>query len=64
MTYNDQIVEDVRDAREKLFKKFDFDLKKFIKHIREEDKKHPESIAKDIKSYSNLPDFSKLRKGL
>lgn len=59
MAYNDPIVEDVRDAREKLFKKFDFDLKKFLKHIREEDKKHPESIAKDVKPYTKLPDLSK-----
>jgi len=59
MFYDDPIVEDVRDAREKLFKKFDFDLKKFLKHIREEDKKHPESIAKDIKPYNKIQDFSK-----
>ena len=59
MPYDDPIVEDVRDAREKLFKKFDFDLKKFLKHIREEDKKHPESIARDIKPINKLPDISK-----
>jgi hypothetical protein len=59
MPYDDPIVEDVRNSREKLFKKFDFDLKKFLKHIREEDKKHPESIAKDIKPIKKLPDFLK-----
>jgi len=58
MTYNDPIIEDVRNVREKLFKKYDFDLKKFLKHIREEDKRHPESIAKDIKPYK-LPNLSK-----
>lgn len=59
MPYDDPIVEKVRDARKKLFTKydFDFDLKKFLKHIREEDKRHPESIAKDIKPINKLPDF-------
>jgi len=58
MPYDDPIVEEVKNTREKLFKKFDTDLKKFLKHIREEDKKYPESIAKDIKPINKLPDFS------
>lgn len=55
MPYNDPIVEDVRATREKLFKKYDFDLRKFLKHIREEDKKHPDVIAKDMKPYNKRP---------
>ncbi len=49
MSHDDLIVKEVRDARERLFKKFDFDLTKFLRHIHEEDNKHPESIAKDVK---------------
>lgn len=59
MSHDDLIIEDVRNTREKLFEKYNYDLKKFLKHIREEDKKYPDSIAKDIKPCNKLPDFLK-----
>jgi hypothetical protein len=44
--YDDPIVEEVRKTRQLIFAKFDYDLRKYMDYLREEEKKHPEKLAK------------------
>ncbi|HUW63355.1 MAG TPA: hypothetical protein VMW83_01455 [Spirochaetia bacterium] len=45
MPYDDPIVEEVRKTRQIIFEKFDYDLRKYMDYLREEEQKHPERLA-------------------
>lgn len=43
--FKDPIVEKVRRTRKKIFAEFDYDMKKYLKYIIEEQNKHPERLV-------------------
>jgi hypothetical protein len=45
MTGRDEIVDEVRAAREAYFAKFDYDLDRVIADLKEKEKAHPERLS-------------------
>ncbi len=51
--FNDPIVEEIHQIREKIMEECDWDIDKFFEMIRESEKKHPERLI-------SLDEFKKL----
>jgi hypothetical protein len=46
MNAADQAIEEIREVRRRISAEFDHDIAKYLAHLREEEKKHPEQIQR------------------